>query len=935
MATKHPNNPKDQAQAILAIATRLQSQLALNDNPNSPALDQGTRESLEKTIRRLPLPTDSIPTSTRRQLDNEGTKLWNLPVLRMRDTGENHDVVLLCKVKALAYAMLDAAAPMTGPGNYRSLGLAFRVIRVCIEQGILDLSQKMMESAATRLDLMKSSKDDIDAVKSSIFTTEYYMLRIYLAWSQDRLDIADHLFSKLPETDTTEQKIIVMDICYMIGNTALAGGQYEAARTWLSRALDVCEISSNDQAHKETQYLKNKRLSVLHAYARSHLHATTTAPESELAKTVHLMKTEYGNSFPVLAFSLDVLSKDALNEEYFETLKSSIKELGHGDTNLKMVYHYITKLRSLSLERFVEACGQLLNKLAALDTSTREQWMEKILVSVIWSLTSTNANGGRCLQLAETTAQVLKDCGLNKPSEDANQASLILIWKHIDTMLSSGSIGIAEQWCHFLLRQPLFQKTPDTEAKSFRKLILCVMEKYNPSTARQVFDEIPEDCKTCPLTLYLLYRLALLAEDISFASTYIQSLCKQGADAEFVWSCIADALQLGKTNMVSKSIESIMAVVDAGSFEHLQIPQLLQYVLCTIREENTASHEDLLGQVTSLLDCALAAAAGRSRSFSSDQLCWFVCKSYRIALDLYKTASTQATVKLLNISIKLMELDQGRVGAEPNTISVEHYLKCTFLQSMTIISEARRQKKSSRKEQYYKEARGPIKQFQGHIQHLGNETAMNADSQTWLDKHRIILSFEFEAAVFLRQWDDLVTIIESSKPIVGPKLSSVFLDCLLRSGAPSSCLSKFVKQMIRTFHSSTSPCPFLRPVTESETEAFTTYLPRHLRCLFSLSLQAQEYILAESVLDQALFLARPSNNPKVNSYPQDELHWLATSAFNRAVEFFLLSADGECARWAGKAIALADCIGDNGEAGLGSGLGALLRTNFAKLKLQS
>ncbi|KAL4910103.1 hypothetical protein BDW74DRAFT_144441 [Aspergillus multicolor] len=821
--------------------------------------------------------------------------------------------------------MLDAAAPTTGPGNYRSLELAFKVVKACIEHGLVTLARKMMESAAARLDLIERSKPDIEVIKSEAVATEYYMLRVYMAWAQKRLHIADHMFSKIPETRSTEQERVIVDVCYTIGDSASRAGQFDTATTWLGRALSVCETWSSNGNQGLAQGLKDKRLLVLHAYARSNLHLTTTASESELRRTIDLLRDEYGDSFPVLVFSLEVLNKEAPKEEYFETLKSSIKDMGDGDTGVKIVYHYIMKLGSLSPQLFVEACGQLLNKLAALDLDTKEQWMEKIFVSVIWTLTGTGSSEDNCPRLAEAAAQALTDCGLNKPSEDATQASLILIWKYIDTMLSKGSTSTAEQWCRFLLQQPMFKQAPDIETKSFRKLVLCVLEKYNPSTARQVFDEIPEDCKSCPLTLYLMFRLALLANDASLAITYIQLLCRQGAEAKYIWSCVADALQLGKTGIALQSLEGVMSTLDDSSFGRLQIPQMLLDFICAVRE-NTANHEDSLGLITSLLQSALATVdTGRREPFSSDEARWLACKSYGIALELYKSSPLQNIVKLLNISIKFMELDRNNTKKKPNTDLLEHYLKCTFLQSMIIVTEARNEKKSTRKERHYREAREAIKQFRIYIQSLGVDSIIKSHEHTWLNRYRIILSFDFEAAVHLHQWADLTTLIEASKPVVGAKLSSVFLDCLLRSGAPSSYLSKAVKQLIQTFHS--SPIPFYK----TDSPNFAEYLPRHLRCLFSLSLQAEEYVLAESVLDQALVLTRrkPEPNSGANSsiYPKDEVQWLATTAFNRAVEFFLVAADADCKRWAGKAIALADLIGDDrGETG------RLLRRNYAKLQ---
>lgn len=73
-------------------------------------------------------------------------------------------------------------------------------------------------------------------------------------------------------------------------------------------------------------------------------------------------------------------------------------------------------------------------------------------------------------------------------------------------------------------------------------------------------------------------------------------------------------------------------------------------------------------------------------------------------------------------------------------------------------------------------------------------------------------------------------------------------------------------------------------------------------------------------------------------YSNEELEWLATVAFNRAMDFYLVSADEECRRWAGKAIEVADLVGGCRIAGNGGGngagtsaLGRLLRGNLAKL----
>ena len=72
--------------------------------------------------------------------------------------------------------------------------------------------------------------------------------------------------------------------------------------------------------------------------------------------------------------------------------------------------------------------------------------------------------------------------------------------------------------------------------------------------------------------------------------------------------------------------------------------------------------------------------------------------------------------------------------------------------------------------------------------------------------------------------------------------------------------------------------------------------------------------------------ASAKNSQPPLAYPDDELEWLAAVAFNRAVDFFVESAESVCRRWAAKAILLADLIHVDGGA-----LGRLLRGNLAKL----
>jgi len=95
----------------------------------------------------------------------------------------------------------------------------------------------------------------------------------------------------------------------------------------------------------------------------------------------------------------------------------------------------------------------------------------------------------------------------------------------------------------------------------------------------------------------------------------------------------------------------------------------------------------------------------------------------------------------------------------------------------------------------------------------------------------------------------------------------------------------------------------------------TIKLSRYMRCLFQYALPQGDSI-AESLLDQVQNLALEAQESE-QPYPVEELEWIATTAFNRAVDFYCAGEDVLCKNWAAKAITIASlCPGDGALQGL-------------------
>jgi hypothetical protein len=107
-------------------------------------------------------------------------------------------------------------------------------------------------------------------------------------------------------------------------------------------------------------------------------------------------------------------------------------------------------------------------------------------------------------------------------------------------------------------------------------------------------------------------------------------------------------------------------------------------------------------------------------------------------------------------------------------------------------------------------------------------------------------------------------------------------------------------------------------------------LSRWIRCLFTLASPAHPTI-CESLLDQVLQLLSSDElplDPLSAPYPQLELEYLATTTFNRAIDFYCAGGDENdtrCRDWMERALGVAEFVDD------GDVLGGLLRGKMGRL----
>jgi hypothetical protein len=263
--------------------------------------DASLVNDLQSQIRGLPLLPSPTLTARQDELDRLGTELWNISTRLRRDDPASdgktkadapRKVLVACLLRVFAFFLLDSAAVQARNHPRKScirlMKVALKAARVCIERNEPNHATKILERAAEYQDVLGKDSDgtnDQEKELANRLRVEYFAVRTTLvgfaagaswadvvrrpltqrqAWRQDRMDMAEHMFSKCKQlitalTPTTAESLA--DLMFEIGKDNLTKRNYETAVRWLERAHDLLGEQDLELLSPEAGEL---RLSTMH-----------------------------------------------------------------------------------------------------------------------------------------------------------------------------------------------------------------------------------------------------------------------------------------------------------------------------------------------------------------------------------------------------------------------------------------------------------------------------------------------------------------------------------------------------------------------------------------------------------------------------------------------------------------------------------------------
>ncbi|KAK4166205.1 meiosis protein SPO22/ZIP4 like-domain-containing protein [Cladorrhinum sp. PSN259] len=511
------------------------------------------------------------------EVDEAGTKLWNLctrlrrevvaPDLtsddnsdeggtQARQTGQKRLARLYLFGRALGFWLVGIARGGRGRGEVVGVvRLGLKVVRGSIAEKETKLAGMVLQMVADHKGALQDLRgfgglSEGEVKEENCLEMEYFILRTALAWIENRLDVAEHMYAKterLRQFLTRDFAEKLADVLYEIGKSLYAKSDYAIAVKWLDRANDIINGQELEQLSREGIEL---RLAVLQALVTAHLGTGTEEGFVKAKNSVDFLEGEMGNKLVVSLLKLEVLQKTPGEvfdgDAYAEVLRHIIRNFNYSESEFKLIMHHIRKLHDKS----PGIGGALLDDfIIVLRGPGKTQWMEKAIITRVWMITNQRDS-------AETLSSVQGILGhLSKPlSPEAAVAAQALLWKKLESNYTQGQHELAESWCQLALHHIFQNCGPLNTAK---------LESWQE-----------------PMTAYLAFKVATRTEDRQLAEKCLATISKTPDHIEFLGACISESQKAGDITCALVALKMLQDKYEHKEPNQIHLPALFR---CTIR----------------------------------------------------------------------------------------------------------------------------------------------------------------------------------------------------------------------------------------------------------------------------------------------------------------------------------------------------------------
>lgn len=572
--------------------------------------------------------------------------------------------------------------------------------------------------------------------------------------------------------------------------------------------------------------------------------------------------------------------------------------------------HSICKIKGHSLHHALGTIEQLINTRllpdlhAVMDSDQVTSWLERAVVTYTsFCTTSTGISNPDVAERMSSLFDSLAQQASDLLSPRATHAMQALVWKASNDAEGSD----ADVWLDVLQHSLFVSVGPSNKARISRKVMMTALRREELDTARAAFYGLPVSSQNEGMTRYLAYKLALRSNDIRLAGECLESLVKHvDREPRYLYACVLEAQQSGNRMM---AVAAFQALVDRPP-NNAQLPALFR---CTARllMEEVGDPSRAQAEVTNELVQLFETASANTKVFrqgSEEQwraeIQWWSKNAFNIALQQCTDMSPDHLTRLLRACNKFLECYPDDGGLMHRDDLMQRKQICHFLCASAFTVLGRTTSDRPQQLQYYLEVQREAAAFLESWQQPHHQIA---DAELRRARALELLRYNVESVFKLEQWDKLNAALAACLDFQGIARWDTLADLVMIIYDQTSRLA--------IDSSATAKIPELLQKIINETwtnDKDILKLARWLRFTFSVGLSDANGSVSIKLVEQAAVLARRGTEMRNDPYPEDELQWLATTAFNKAVDLLAAEDRQAAEQWMEAALELARYAADNG-----------------------
>ncbi|EEU44120.1 uncharacterized protein NECHADRAFT_30505, partial [Fusarium vanettenii 77-13-4] len=487
------------------------------------------------TVNAISQKPGTVSPETAEDLKEAGRALWNECIKEKR---KQNDVLasplksrLLVRTRLFSFLVnvfaRESLRGRRGNGEDDAVAIinqGLMLAKVCITESDLDAARLGLAKVTTYIDKLRQldAENHIGPGHRLNIEAEYLTMRCALSSKEDRLDVAEHMYTKADNLlcclDPFSAEHLA-DTLQDIGTNLSGKGDHEMALKWLRRAHAL--INGQELERLSTEGLEI-RMVIHHDLIQTLL--ATRSPErvQEADDLVSYVESEIGDKPVVLHWKLEILQRGP--SEIFDVdacasiLRRMVRSMDLSDATLGFLLHNINELRERGSRLAIGLLDELL--LTRLLPCGNMEWIGKTLVRRIWMGTMENEASDaatRLIQLLEQLAEDSRPCNI-----DNDQLTRYLMFK---VSLISWDHDLGRQCVEFLSKSSEKDRSRDILYACVREAQqlgdkLCTLEALKAVTETFTADSSTVAAAHLPSVLRCAIRMI----------HYIETQDNQGAD---------------------------------------------------------------------------------------------------------------------------------------------------------------------------------------------------------------------------------------------------------------------------------------------------------------------------------------------------------------------------------------------------------------------